>query len=650
VIGAGEIVLTGHDLERPGPAPHQVTRRVSEIVEGRPSRAWILLLAFVLGLLCLLVGALARVVGTGIGVWGNNQAVAWAWDITGFVFWIGIGHAGTLISAILFLFRQQWRTSVSRAAEAVTLFAVMTAAIYPLFHLGRVWLAYWMLPLPNQMKVWPNFKSPLMWDVFAISTYFAVSVMFWYVGLVPDLATLRDRSATARRRRLLGWLSLGWHGSQKQWLHHEKAYLILAGLATPLVLSVHSIVSFDFAVSVVPGWHSTIFPPYFVAGAVLSGSAMVVLLMVLVRKALGLEEFITLRHLESMNKLVLATGTMVAYSYGVELFLAWLGGDVHEQSTLFGRATGSQAAAFWAMLFCNVLLPQLYWSRRVRRSLPWMVVISAGVTVGMWLERLVIIVTGLDRGYLPATWSEFHPTWVDVATLAGTFGLFLTLFVLFVRFVPVMSMSEVKGVLSGEEPEATVTAEHSQDSDRAPAGIVLMRPRSVNVQWLVGAFDEAAALRRACEDLRAAGVHAFDAHTPFPVGGLTRSMRLGPSKLPRLCFACGVVGGVAALVLQWWIGIDYPMTLGGKPAWTLPAYVPITFEVTILSAALACFCGLWAISGLGRSRHPALRQPEFLRATDDRFLVSVESTDPQYRSARALLSAAGARELFEVRA
>ncbi len=442
------------------PSHSQITQRMSQIVERRTSRSWLLLFGLVLGLLLILTASLTHLVKTGIGVWGNNQSVAWAWDIAGFVFWIGIGHAGTLISAILFLFRQRWRTMVSRAAEAITLFAVITAAIYPLFHMGRVWLAYWLFPVPNQMQVWPNFKSPLVWDVFAVSSYFLVSAMFWYLGLVPDLATLRDRAASPRRRRILELLSLGWRGSQRHYQHYEKAYLILAGLATPLVISVHTVVSFDFAVSIVPGWHSTIFPPYFVAGAIFSGSAMVVTLMVFARKALHLEDFITVRHLEAMNKIVLATGCMLAYSYAVEFFLALQSGDGYESATILGRMTGPYAWACWLMLGCNALVPQLYWSKRIRTHVPTMLVISLIINVGMWLERFVIIVTGQHRSYLPSTWSDFHPTWFDASTFLGTVGLFLTLFVLFVRFVPILSMSEVKGLLpesprdSAERPTA----------------------------------------------------------------------------------------------------------------------------------------------------------------------------------------------------
>lgn len=441
---------------------HDVTNAVADIVERPASKPWFLLLLGAASLFAVLGASLGKLVWEGTGVWGLNHPVGWAWDITGFVFWIGIGHAGTLISAILFLFRQKWRTSINRAAEAMTIFAVLTALLYPIFHTGRPWFAvYWLLPIPNQMAMWPNFRSPLLWDVFAVGTYATVSALFWFLGLVPDLATFRDRAKTRGRQLVFGILSLGWRGSHRHWLTYERAYLILAGLSTPLVLSVHTIVSFDFAVSVLPGWHTTIFPPYFVAGAVFSGFAMVVTLMVISRKALGIEHLITLRHLENMNKIILATGTMVGYAYGMEFFMAWYSGVKYEQFALMNRALGPYAWAYWSMISCNVLFPQLFWFKKLRTSIPVMFVISIIVNIGMWFERFVIITTSLAQDFLPSSWAYFRPSFIDIVMFAGTFGMFLTMFLLFVRFLPMIAISEVKGVMPQADPHAHHDEHHA---------------------------------------------------------------------------------------------------------------------------------------------------------------------------------------------
>lgn len=426
-----------------------VTSKISSIVEGKPPKQWWIAMGFAVPLTLLLFGCLGYLVATGIGVWGNNSPVGWGWDITNFVWWIGIGHAGTLISAILFLFRQKWRTSINRAAEAMTLFAVVCAALYPLFHTGRPWrAAYWLFPLPNEfLHMWQNFRSPLMWDVFAVSTYGTVSALFWFVGLIPDLATLRDRATTPVRKWIYGLLSLGWRGSATQWRHYELAYLLLAGLSTPLVLSVHSIVSFDFATSLLPGWHTTIFPPYFVAGAVFSGFAMVVTLMTLARWIYGLENLITMKHLENMCKVMLATGMIVGFAYGTEFFIAWYSANQYERFIFLNRAFGPYAWAYWSMIACNVIAPQFFWFKRFRTSIPAMFILSIFINIGMWFERFVIIATSLHRDFLPSSWGYFRPTWVDIGTYAGTFGLFLTLFLLFLRFLPSIAISEVKGVL-----------------------------------------------------------------------------------------------------------------------------------------------------------------------------------------------------------
>jgi molybdopterin-containing oxidoreductase family membrane subunit len=367
------------------------------------------------------------------------------------VFWVGIGHAGTLISAILFLFRQHWRTSINRSAEAMTIFAVMCAGMFPAIHVGRPWLVYWVFPYPNQMSMWPNFRSPLLWDVFAVSTYFTVSLLFWYMGMIPDLATLRDRATTKLRSIVLGVLSLGWRGSHRHWLRYEIAYMILAALSTPLVLSVHSVVSFDFAVSILPGWHTTIFPPYFVAGAIFSGFAMVITLLVPAKKLFGLDHLITTRHIENMCKVILATGCMVGYAYAMEFFIAWYSGNLNERFAFINRAMGPYWWSYWTMVSCNVITPQFFWFKQCRTNLWIVFILSIFVNIGMWFERFVIIVTSLHRDFLPSAWGYFSPTWVDIGTMVGSFGLFFTLFMLFVRFAPMVAIAEIKSVATEEQ-------------------------------------------------------------------------------------------------------------------------------------------------------------------------------------------------------
>lgn len=428
--------------------PAQVTRDVCAPMEARPSPLWWAALLVSASLLLLGVIAVTYEIATGIGTWGENRTVGWAFDITNFVFWIGIGHAGTLISAILFLFRQRWRTSVNRAAEAMTIFAVMCAGIFPVIHTGRPWFAYWMFPYPNSRgSLWVNFRSPLIWDFFAIATYFTVSLMFWYIGLLPDLATIRDRTNSSWRRHVAAFFSLGWNGSYRTWQRYEVVYLMLAGLGTPLVISVHTIVSWDFATAVLPGWHATIFPPYFVAGAIFSGMAMVLTLIIIARRLMHLEEYITIRHIDRMCKLVIATSGIVGISYATEFFTALYSGNRYEQFVFFNRALGPMFWAYWTMVSCNVFIPLLLWFKRVRTSVGAVLVISILINVGMWFERFVIIVTSLSRDFIPANWFHYAPTRVEVATLLGSFGLFFTLFLLFCRFVPVIAVAEVKGVL-----------------------------------------------------------------------------------------------------------------------------------------------------------------------------------------------------------
>ncbi|HEY5959276.1 MAG TPA: quinol:electron acceptor oxidoreductase subunit ActD [Polyangiaceae bacterium] len=642
-----------------------VTERVCDIIERPKGRAFLLLTLFAGSLAVLLASMLLRLVERGIGVWGNSQSVGWAWDIAGFVFWIGIGHAGTLISAVLYLFRQRWRTSINRAAEAVTLFAVMTAAVYPVFHLGRVWLSYWLFPAPNQMRVWPNFKSPLTWDVFAISTYFLVSAMFWYLGLIPDLATLRDRAQSQGRRRVLALLALGWRNSQRHWQYHERAYLLLAALATPLVVSVHTIVSFDFAVSILPGWHSTLFPPYFVAGAILSGSAMLGALLVLVRKWYSLEAYITLQHFDKLNKLILATGSMVATAYGIELFLAWYSGNAFEQSVIAGHRVGSGAPLYWLMLGCNVLLPQLFWSRRMRVSPTATLLIGIGINVGMWLERFVIVVGSLSRGFIPSTWTDFSPTFVDCLTLAGTVGLFLSLFLLFLRSVPVLSIGEVKAdFVDARAASARVEAQAEDDSYIAGAGATFTeaaKSERMTVALRALAQDSARLtkgrtgrrlilgtclnerhLRTTCRQLF--GLYHFDVHAPYFIHGLGRVLKEDTSRLAWATGVAGFLGAALAMGLQYWAqAVLYPMQLGGKPAWSWPSAVPVTFEISILFAAVGCFGAFLCCTEIPRPRHPLLACEAFRSATDDGYFISLEVDDDACSSARQALASVGVK-------
>ncbi|MBX9788998.1 MAG: polysulfide reductase NrfD [Pirellulales bacterium] len=452
----------------PGHTLSTVTDKISSIVlTAPPPRSWYFGLAISFALVMLLMWTITQLLWRGVGIWGINIPVGWGFDIVNFVWWIGIGHAGTLISAILLLLRQTWRTSINRFAEAMTLFAVACAGLYPLLHMGRPWFFYWLIPYPNTMGLWPQFRSPLVWDVFAVSTYASVSLLFWYVGLIPDLATLRDRSRHRLGRKVYGMLAMGWRGSALHWHRYETAYLLLAGLATPLVISVHTVVSFDFAVGQVPGWHTTIFPPYFVAGAIFSGFAMVVTLAVPLRAVYGLQDFITERHLDNMAKIMLATGWIVAYGYAMEAFLSWYSGSPPEEYVLVNRMFGPYRYQYWALLACNIAVPQLMWSRTVRRT-GWMLfIVSILINVGMWQERYIIVVTSLHRDFLPSSWGMYHGTKWDWSMFAGTIGLFLALLFVFLRLLPMISIFEMRTLV---EEEKHVHGGHSDTSDpRGPA-------------------------------------------------------------------------------------------------------------------------------------------------------------------------------------
>ena len=666
VAGRPTLILRSPDF-------HSITEVVAEPVERSTPIGWWLFFIPSVALLSLLGVAVTWLFWEGIGIWGLNQPVGWAWDITNFVFWVGIGHAGTLISAILFLFRQTWRTSINRSAEAMTIFAVMCAMTFPGIHVGRVWVAYWMFPLPNQMGTWPNFRSPLLWDVFAVSIYGTVSFLFWYVGLIPDLATMRDRAKTRTRKFIYGLFALGWRGSVRQWHHYETAYLLLAALATPLVLSVHSIVSMDFAVSLLPGWHTTVFPPYFVAGAIFSGFAMVLTLMVICRKVFRLEHIVTLRHFDFMAKIMLVTGTMVGYAYATEFFTAWYSGNPYELFTFLNRALGPYAWAYWIMVTCNVISPQVFWFKKARTSIPILFVVSIVINIGMWFERFVIIVTSLHRDFLPSSWGYFSPTMWDVMCLLGSFGLFFTMFCLFVRFLPMVATAEVKTVLPQADPHwhAPGTEHHEETPAHVDhgAGSAQRRPKAAlsdgasRCPWcrafrrgrtygVLAEFATPAALYHACERVRDAGFTRWDAHTPFPVHGLSKAMGLRRSALPWIVLVMALTGVAAGFGLQWWVHTSaYPLVISGKPFFTWPAFIPVTFEVAVLFGALGAVFGMFGLNRLPMHHHPLFESRVFERVTDDAFFISIESWDPRFdpSATQTLLESLGARsvELLE---
>ncbi|NRB82712.1 MAG: polysulfide reductase NrfD [Winogradskyella sp.] len=487
---------------------HDVTIDVARPVEGRANKAWwivfsISLVAFLWG-----IGCIIYTISTGIGVWGLNKTVNWAWDITNFVWWVGIGHAGTLISAVLLLFRQKWRMAINRSAEAMTIFSVVQAGLFPIIHMGRPWLAYWVLPIPNQFgSLWVNFNSPLLWDVFAISTYLSVSLVFWWTGLLPDFAMIRDRAVKPFQKKIYSLLSFGWSGRAKDWQRFEEVSLVLAGLATPLVLSVHTIVSFDFATSVIPGWHTTIFPPYFVAGAIFSGFAMVNTLLIIMRKVCNLEDYITVQHIELMNIVIMITGSIVGVAYITELFIAWYSGVEYEQYAFLNRATGPYWWAYWAMMTCNVFSPQFMWFKKLRTSIMFSFFISIVVNIGMWFERFVIIVTSLHRDYLPSSWTMFSPTFVDIGIFIGTIGFFFVLFLLYSRTFPVIAQAEVKTILKSSGERYKRIREHGESlvgtgaDSRTSNGVVASAPATStsdtvdhsekvnNLLGTIGSFD-----------------------------------------------------------------------------------------------------------------------------------------------------------------
>ena len=597
---------------------HTISEDIARPIEGRASRAW--WIAFGITLLATLWGvwAIWVTLRDGIGAWGLNKSVGWAWDITNFVWWIGIGHAGTLISAVLLLFRQQWRVAINRSAEAMTIFAVLQASIFPILHLGRPWLLHFNLPIPNQYgSLWDNFNSPLLWDVFAIATYFSVSLVFWWVGLLPDFAMLRDRALKPFQKKIYSLLSFGWSGRAKDWQRMEETMLLLAGIATPLVISVHTIVSFDFATSVVSGWHTTIFPPYFVAGAIFSGFAMVSLLLIILRKVCKLEAYITLKHIELMNTVMLVAGSIVAVAYLTEFFMAMRSHSEFEKYIFLNRATGDYAWAFWTMIICNIVLPQLLWFKKLRRSIAFSVCVALVVCVGMWFERFVIIVTSLHRGYLPSSWTMFSPTWVDIGIFVGTLGFFFLLFLLYARSFPMIAQAEVKGVRS------QVSGVRGQGSGLRCQGTGVREQKSLNSYLLTLTSPEE--LLDKIKELKSEDKEIQEVYTPFYVHGLAEALGLKRTRLGKATFLYGLIGLFFGCWLTYFTMIkDWSMDIGGKPNATfwqnLPAFVPVIFELVLYFAA-----HLLVISFFIRSRLYPFKKAEnpIKKSSDDKFVIQV---------------------------
>jgi len=658
-----------------------LTDQIAGITEN-PQPAW-WWPAFLITASILLGGVLAAayLISTGVGVWGSNNPVNWAFDITNFVFWIGIGHAGTLISAILFLFRQKWRTSINRFSEAMTIFAVICAGVYPGIHVGRFWYAWFMFPLPNANHIWPNFRSALLWDLFAVGTYFTISLIFWYVGLIPDLATLRDRAKRRRRQLLFGFLALGWRGSTRHWRHYEVAYLMLAGLSTPLVLSVHSVVSFDFATSLIPGWHTTIFPPYFVAGAIFGGFAMVLQCMIPARATYKLENLVTIKHIDVMCKFILATGTLVGYAYCMELFIAWYSGNPNEWQAFEDRAFGGDYSwAYWTMMTCNLFIPQVFWIRWCRQT-PWFVLaVVTCVNVGMWYERYVIIVQSTSHDFLPGSWGRFYPSWVDWLQMLGDFGLFFTFTLIFVRFLPMISIAEVKGVLPMASPHPRPvggedylkvngvypTPDHAMaaafwPSSSAPIEVApqpvppfVASPSGTGKPWgAIAEFANPHDLLLALHKARRAGYTALDAWTPYPVHGTISAIGRARSRLPLFTLAGGLTGLAAAIGLQFYLSAYYyPIVVAGKEYRSWEAFVPIFFEMTVLFAGFFTLFSLIGLCGFPRLYHPLDNHPTFRRSTLGGFMMTIEATDPKFDAdaTRTFLESLGGKHVSVVEA
>ncbi|MBK8048251.1 MAG: DUF3341 domain-containing protein [Anaerolineales bacterium] len=624
----------------PGHTYRSITEKISGIVLTRSTpKPWFAGMALAMGLLLLFLYTVAHLLTTGIGIWGNNQPVGWGFDITSMVWWIGIAHAGTLISAILLLFRQTWRTSINRFAEAMTLFAILCASMYPVLHVGRPWLAYWLFPVPNTLDLWPQFRSPLVWDAFAIGTYALVSLMFWFIGLVPDLAAMRDRAENKWARYFYGILAMGWRGEAGHWQRYETAYLLLAALATALVISVHSIVSFDFAVGVLPGWHSTVFPPYFVAGAIFSGFAMVLTLLIPLRKLYHIEDLVTAKHLDNMAKVMLATGLFVIYGYLTEAFIAWYSGNPVERFWLYNRTFGPYWWAFWALMLCNVLIPQALWFKGVRSRPILLFLVAIAVDIGMWIERYVIIVGGLHRDFLPSSWGTFSGTVWDWATILGTIGLFIFLILLFIRLLPMISMFEMRHLVApnpdvAPTPLAAATPTGEQSPGAAPA--------SNTLYGLMAEFDDPHTLVEVATTTYQAGYRKIDAYSPFPIEELPVALGLRASRLPFYALAGGMVGALAGLALQYYVSlVANPWNVGGRPLNSWPSFIIVVFEMTILFAAMTTAFGMLFSNRLPQPYHAVFNASRFRHASQDRFFLCIEARDPKFDAVQTKAFLAG---------
>ena len=619
------------DLIGPGYSFRSLTEKISGVVlTRRTPLAWVAGVAVSLLLLVVFGYSVFKLLVEGVGIWGVNQPVGWGFDITNLVWWIGIAHAGTLISAILLLFRQEWRTSINRFAEAMTLFALVCASLFPILHVGRPWLVYWFFPYPNTFDLWPQFRSPLVWDAFAINTYALVSLLFWLVGLLPDLAVLRDRAENRWLRYLYGFAALGWRGDAGHWQRWESANRLLAGLATALVVLVSSVVSLDFATGVIPGWRSTIFPPYFVAGGIFCGLAMVLVLLIPLRKIYRFEDFITLTHLDHMAKVLLATGLFVAYGYLTEGFTAWYSGSDMERYWLFNRSFGPYAWAFWGIMFCNVVAPQALWSPWVRRQPLWLFLVALLVNIGMWLERYTIIVVALHRDFLPSSWGMYAGTLWDWTIFVGSIGLFLLLILLFIRVLPMIAITEMSHLLAAEQKARGVKALADQQAPPKPIRVAAIDP-DAPFHGLLAEFDSPDALLQKTRATYAAGYRNISAHSPFPIAGLPAALGLRPSRLPLVVLVGGIVGAVVGFGMQYYAAvIDYPWNIGGRPLNSWPSFSILTLELIILFAAGSAVLGMVLRNGFPQLYHALFNAPRFGLASQERFFLCIEANDPKF--------------------
>lgn len=611
-----------------------ITDEIVEIPLDYPQRRnWWIFMGAALALLLSFLVSVGVLFTYGVGVWGNNIPVNWSLAIANYIWWIGIGHAGTLISAMLLLVGQDWRNSLNRFAEAMTVFAVICAGIYPVLHLGRPWLFYWMAPYPNTMDIWPQFRSPLTWDFFAVLTYLVVSVLFWYIGAIPDFAAARDRANRRRFQVFYGLIAVGWRGSARHWTRWQQSYKLVAALAVPLVISVHSEVSMLFAAAPIPGWNVTVFPPYFVLGAAFSGFAVVSILAIPLRRAFDLDHIITPRHLDMLGRMLLVTGLLTAYGYVADTFAALYSGEAHELQTLQDRLTGGIAWSYWLAVIANFGPLQLLWWRRVRQSPVLLFAVSAFVVVGMWAERYMLLVSGLYRDYLVSSWGEYAPSLWEWTLFAGTIGLFLTPFLLFVRFLPMVSAFEVSASLYEEErPAEPAPAPPAAEADTTVrrADIGEADPREALFGTMC-AFDDPDRLIEAAKAAREGGYRTFDCFTPFPVEGLSAAMGAPRPAVPLLTLVGGILGAVTGFLLQVYTNLDYPLNVGGRPLIATPAFLLVTFELMVLFAVLFALGGMMILNRLPRLHHPVFEVADFRRsASFARFFLLIESADGRW--------------------